>query len=495
VAATRLTTTHFGGTGLELPRIADRQTDGLPDVAKPAGEGPGWALARLAPLLGGFLLVWALSAHGGRSVGDEGPFLAAAHRLLERGYALPATMDGTKFLWHGPGLPALISPLVAMGMPLTVIRLVGPLLLFAAVVLFYRLLRLRLSRRAALIGAYALGLYGPIYEGITSLQKEPLALTLSSAALYGTARYVSEGRRRYLALAGLALGGLAMTRLEYGWVICALLAIAVLWWLLARVRQGADSPATRTARRWALVCGVGTLACVPWVAYTYSITHHLFYWGNSGGISLYWMSSPLPGQLGQWHASHTVFSDPRLAMYRPLFHYLATLSPLNRDLTLRHLAVLQAEGHPAKYALNLLANVSRMFFGFPFSFTLSAPVIVALVAFNTALFGGLIAAAVFLRRSRRSLPPEAMPLVSFMAVGFAVHLITSAEPRFLVPLIPVPLWVIAHVLSRGLARAPSRVAMRAILFRWLGHAAKLRAARADTWVDGGESSPATARDL
>jgi hypothetical protein len=409
-------------------------------------EAPGWAVVRLAPLLAGYLLVWAISA-GGHSIDDEGPFLGAARRLLDGHYAQPGAMDGTKYLWHGPGLPALISPLVAFGASLTVIRLLGPLLLFVAVLLFYRLLRLRLSRRAALIGAYALGLYGPMYEGITPLQKEPLALVLSLLALYGTARYVSDGRGRYLALAGLALGGLAMTRLEFGWVIPALLAVAATLWLVTGIGKGPDSPRARIARRWALVCGLGLLCCVPWLVYTYSVTHHFFYWGNSSGIQLYWMSSPAPGQLGQWHASHTVFADPRLAAYRPLFHHLAALPPLQRDLALRHLALVQATGHPAKYALNMLANVSRMFFGFPFSFTLAAPQIIGLVAFNGALVGGLIAAAVSLRRTRRSLPPEATPFLWFAALGFAIHLFPSAEPRFLIPLIPVPVWLMAHALN------------------------------------------------
>jgi hypothetical protein len=331
----------------------------------------------------------------------------------------------------------------------------GPMLLFVAVVVFYRVLRLRLSRRASLVGAYALGLYGPMYEGITSsLQKEPLALVTSVIALYGTARYVSEGRRRDLALAGLALGALAMTRLEYGWVLPALLAVAAIWWVLARLRHGPDSSRARTARRWSLVCGVALLSCLPWLAYTYSITHHFFYWGNSGGISLYWMSSPASNQLGQWHASHTVFADPRLAAYRPLFHHLATLPPLQRDLALRHLAIVQAEGHPAKYALNLVANVGRMFFGFPFSFTLSVGVLVGLVFFNTVLLGGLATAAVYLRRSRRPLPPEATPFLWFAALAVAIHLFPSAEPRFLIPLVPVPIWLMAHALNRRFGRSP-----------------------------------------
>ncbi len=481
-------------TVMHIPRhdSIPREAASSPEQAKPEAEGWGWAIVRLVPLLGGFLLVWAIAANGGRPLGDETPFLDAAHRLLNGQYALTGTMDGTKFLWHGPGIPALISPLVALGAPLTVIRLVGPLLLFAAVVLFYRLLRLRLSRRSALIGAYALGLYGPMYEGITSLQKEPLALALAVVAMYGTALFISEGRRRHLALAGLALGGLAMTRLEYGSVISALLAIAVLWWLLARLREGAESPQTRTAGRCALVCGLGMLSCVPWLAYTYTITHHLFYWGNSGGISLYWMSSPASDQLGQWHASHTVFTDPGLVAYRPQFHYLGTLSPLKADLTLRHLAIVQAEAHPAKYALNMLANVSRMFFGFPFSFALSVPDTTGLIAFNTALLGGLIAAAVFLRRNRSSLPAEAAPFIWFAAVGFAVHLVTSAEPRFLIPLIPVPAWMIAHALNRGLAVAPARTAWaRAIGLVGPDRVASPPAPRSGTWADGSRSRAAT----
>ncbi|HUE28304.1 MAG TPA: glycosyltransferase family 39 protein [Solirubrobacteraceae bacterium] len=431
-----------------------------PRTAPPKADAPReteslrWVLVRLAPLFGAFLITWLVSGTGGKPISDEGPFLAAARRLLHGHYALTSAMDGTKYLWHGPGLPALIAPLVAVGTPLTVIRLVGPVLLFVAVVVFYRLLRLRLSRRAALVGAYALGLYGPMYEGITSsLQKEPLALVMSVIALYGTAHYVMDGRRRYLALGGLALGGLAMTRLEYGWVLPALLAVAVIWWLVAGLRHGAASSRARTARRWSMVCGVGLLACVPWLAYTYSVTHHFFYWGNSGGISLYWMSSPASSQLGQWHASHTVFADPQLAAYRPLFHYLATLPPLQRDLTLRHLAIVQAEGHPAKYALNLLANLSRMLYGFPFSFTLSVGVLVGLALFNTALLGGLAATAVYVRRNRRSLPPEATPFVWFAALAFAVHLFPSAEPRFLIPLIPVPIWLMAHALNRRFGRS------------------------------------------
>jgi hypothetical protein len=205
-------------------------------------------------------------------------------------------------------------------------------------------------------------------------------------------------------------------------------------------------------------------ACVPWLTYTYELTHHLFYWGNSGGISLYWMSSPSAGQLGEWHATHTVNTDPALAGYRPFFHYVSSLGPLRADLELQHVALVQALGHPAKYLLNLLANVGRMFFGFPFSFKLSIAVVAGLTLFNGALLAGIIAAGRSLRRTRRRMPPETVPFLLFFGLGLVVHLLPTAEPRMVLPLLPIPLWLIGLAFFRrppvrsgpGVGTAPSR---------------------------------------
>jgi hypothetical protein len=281
-----------------------------------------------------------------------------------------------------------------------------------------------------------------------TLAKEPLALLLSISALYGTARYLTHGRSRHALMAGLSLGGLAMTRLEYGWVITLALGAGLAWWLVARVRRRTAPEGTGIPRRCVLICAVGLLACVPWLVYTYALTHQVFYWGNSGGISLYWMSSPSPSQLGQWHAVHTVRTDPVLAGYRPFFHYLDTLTPLQRDLELQHVAVVQAVAHPAKYALNILANLGRMFAAFPFSFRLPAADVAGAIVVNGALLGGLIAAAASLKRRRPSLPREAAPFLLFAAVAFAVHVFPTAEPRMLLPLIPVPIWLIAQTFDR-----------------------------------------------
>ncbi len=412
---------------------------------RPSSVRVPWTLVQLLPLLA-FLLVMSTVVDRGAVDGDVGPILAAAHRILEGHYAVLGTSNPVDFLWHGPGLPAFLAPLIALGTPLSELRLTSPLLMFAAVLLFYRLLRFRLSHRPALIGAYALGLYGPAYYVLGSPAKEPLALVLSIIALNGTARYIRSGRRRQAVVAGLAFGALAMTRLEYGWVIAIMLAVGVTWSLAAWLRHGTASRQTRTARRWMTVCAVGMLACVPWLAYTYALTGHLFYWGNSGGLSLFWMS--VPGQLGEWQPLHSVFVDPALASYRAFFSHLATLSPVQADLALQHAAIGHALAHPASYALNLLANIGRTFIGWPFAFALSDWALVGMIVINLTLIVGVLAAARSALRGRISLPSETAPFVLFASVGLAIHLFFTSEPRMVIPIIPVPIWLIAQALHR-----------------------------------------------
>jgi hypothetical protein len=415
-------------------------------------------VVQLLPVLVVLLLAsWLLQSLALTS--DEGPLIAAAHRILEGRYAIPGTMTPTSFLWHGPGLPALLAPLLALKAPLSALRLTSPLLTFLAALLFYRLLRLNLSHRASLIGAYALGLYGPAYYVIGTVAKEPLALVLSVLTLDGTARYLKHGHRRHALLAGASFGALVMTRLEYGWVVLLTLAAALVWWGLRAARRRRPGRDTRMPRRCTLVCALGALACVPWLVYTYSLTGHILYWGNSGGLSLYWMSAPASSQLGQWHSAHLVFTSPALQAYRPFFSYLSTLPPLQQDLTLQHVALTQALGHPAKYALNVVANLGRTFIGLPFSFTLPVAVIAGLAVFNTALIGGLIAAARARFRSRRPMPVETIPFLLFGALAFALHLFPTSEPRMIVPIIPVAIWLIWNAPHRSSHRqrlAPPR---------------------------------------
>jgi hypothetical protein len=399
--------------------------------------------AALLPLLVLYLAVCALTQPGPHPVRDEPDLLVAARHLAD-GHLVPPVPFGTPraYLWHGPGLPFVLAPLVTLHLPLTAIRFIEPVLLGAAVLLFHRLLRQRLPARAALTWTYALGLYFPLLSVVPAIHKEPLSILLVVAGMLALTHGMRPGAAMAkapatpLVLAGLALAALAMVRLEYGWVALGLLAVAA---LTAVVRRHG-----RVARRSAVVAAVAVAACLPWLSFTYHQTGKVLYWGTASGLSLFWMSPTLPGETGQWHGPRAVMRDPALAAYRPLFRELRALDPVAADARLKALAIRHIRARPLAYARNLAANASRLAFSVPMRPGIT-PVGVALyVAFNTLLLGGAAWAAAVLWRRRAQAPPETAPIAAFAIVAVLVHLPPSAGPRMLLPIAPALVWLMAQ---------------------------------------------------
>jgi len=402
----------------------------------------------LAPLLVLHLAVCALAQPGPEAVRDEADLLAAAARLLD-GQLVPSgeVTDPRAYLWHGPGIVALLAPLVALDLPLTAIRFVEPLLMFAAALVFHRLLRVRLAPGAALAWTYAFGLYVPFFSVVPQVHKEPLSVLLVVAGMLALTRALGRGGLPAIAGAGLALTALTMVRLEYGWVSLVLLAAAAGAWTLRRH--------STCARRLTAIAAIAVAGCVPWLAYTQHLTGKPLYWGTSSGLSLFWMSPTLPGETGQWHDPELLDRNPEVAAVRPLFRELGRMHPVESDRRLRELAFANIRDHPLLYARNLAANMSRLLFSVPMRPGITGLGIAVYAVFNGLLLVAVAWAAVVLWRRRRRLPPETAPIALFAALGIAVHLPPSAGPRMLLPLVPALLWLAALAWSARRRPAPS----------------------------------------
>ena len=387
------------------------------------------------------------------AIRDEVSFLSGSQRLLDGFYAdQAANANPRNYLWHGPGLPVLLAPLVAADLPLSLMRVViGPLLLWVALVAFYRLLRRDLPQRAAVIWTCALAAYVPFYPFLRQLQKEPLAILLVTLAMLAFTRGMATGRVREIAGAGAALAALVMVRLEYGWVLIAMLALALGWWVVGRHKP--------QARRLAAATAIGLALCTPWLAYTHALTGRALYWNSSSGLSLYWMSPTGPGQTGEWHSPRTVRDDAAYERYKPFFARVARLQPLEQDDVLRTEAVRNIRSAPTKYARNVAANTGRLFFSVPDTTARRPAVIAGLIVFNTLLLGAVVLAAVRLRRHRGSIPPAVVAVALLATCSIGVHLFASASPRMLMPVIPMLMWLVVQsrlVPARGSATASRR---------------------------------------
>jgi 4-amino-4-deoxy-L-arabinose transferase-like glycosyltransferase len=371
---------------------------------------------------------------------DEAGYIALAKRITHGYYvtgdnrALLDAKPGYPDLWFGPGLPIVLAPLVAIHSPKWVLRTTSPIFLFLAVVAFYMLVRTRGSPRTALVAAYALGLYVPFWTLLPNVHSETLAIFLVVASLYGVARYLESRRLRFLGLATSALTWLALTRVAFGWVITIVLVLLLARWALRR---------RPLASRLVLMYATALVLSVPWLAYTHSKTGRIFLWGNSGSLSLYWMSSPNPGDLGDWHQANQVFADPRLRPHLSFFRRLEGLTLPQQNVRIEHEALRNIVHHPGKYAENVAANVSRMLYNTPYSWTRETPKALVYALPNSLLLGAIaFSLAVFARR-RHSLPPEAVPFILLGTVAFGLHALLAAYPRMLMPEVPIVLWFAA----------------------------------------------------
>ncbi len=290
------------------------------------------------------------------------------------------------------------------------------------------------SERAALIATYGLAFYLPFASVLGVIRVEPLATLCFTLATFFMIRAYRGGLRDHV-WAGLALGALALSRVEYGYVLLAALLLGGLWLLMSRQAV--------MARRSVTALVVALLVCTPWLVYTYSLTNRPFYWGNSGGLSLYWMSAP--ENLGDYHPKPEV--DPRIANDRR-FNEVTRLKPLDQDTRLRQIAFQNIRGDPKHYLSNVVNNIGRLVFNSPYSFTNQKASSMLYAVPNALLFGVLSVAALVAVRVRRSLAPEILPIAVFTALGFAVHVPLAAYARFVIPLVPVTAWLAIAILSQ-----------------------------------------------
>jgi hypothetical protein len=391
----------------------------------------------LLPLLALYVLISLSSISGLDSLSDEWRYLAFADHVRHGFYALENGAPDL-FLWHGPGLPLLLTPFVALNIPVEVTRIaLGPLPLYATLLVFHHMARWHLEPRPALIATYALGLYLPFFTLIQTIHVEPVASLSLTLAAFFFVRGLETGDRADGIRAAAALAVLALSRVEYGWVLVAALVASGAWLLI--------SGRSEAARLSVIATGLALVACVPWLAYTYAKADKPLYWGNSGGVSLYWMTAP--GTLGEWHGLAEPLRNPHLASSRPLFTEIRNLPPEEGDSRLQHAALENIKDDPAHYLANVVNNVGRLLFDAPYGSADQQPRAMLYTVPNGLLIALLLAAFVIALRFRRTLRPEIVPVAAFTLLGFGIHAFVSGYARMVVPLVPVAAWLALAVLA------------------------------------------------
>jgi len=96
----------------------------------------------------------------------------------------------------------------------------------------------------------------------------------------------------------------------------------------------------------------------------YSITENILFWADSGSMPMYTMSSPYPGELGDWKNRQTLQQNPN---HKAFMNEILKLDPIQREKAYKNAAIENIKTHPKKYFSNWMANVGRLLFSYPYS--------------------------------------------------------------------------------------------------------------------------------
>jgi hypothetical protein len=393
---------------------------------------------RLVPLLLIYALVFAGTDLPESARSDAVRYLWFAENLTQGFYSPQVKIN----LWNGPGYPMVLVFTVGLNLPLITARLINIAFMFLAAVYFYLTLRQYVRPPTATIATYALGLWPPALKMLTQIMAEPVSLFLVCGFVFHLSRVHQriENRRVHLAVASVYLGYLALTRVIFGYVILAALLVLLVVYLIRR---------TTSLRRDILVCCLALLVCLPYLFYTYSLTGRVFYWSMAGGMSLYWMSSPYEGELGDWHTMRATTKQPELTKNHGAFlAELGKLSLIERDDALKHKAIQNIREHPAKYFRNWVANLGRLAINYPKSYTDQKPetlldIIPSMVAL---IMFCLCIPSVYSRSSQ--IPHELWVLLLIALIYLGGTSLVSAFQRFQLPLVPIGFLWISFVVAR-----------------------------------------------
>lgn len=405
------------------------------------------------PFLAIYLLIAGLS-HRNEMEGDEGRYYMFAQNLAAGFYSPKEALN----LWNGPGYPLLLVPFVWANSPLIFPVILNAVFQYLSLVFLFKSLQLLVSNSLAWIFSLSWAFYYVAYKELGWLYTEPLSSCLLCLFLFYFLKAHFTGYSvRYTLAAGFFLGYLTLTKVIFGYVLLASMIVSLFIYLIVKNKEIVQV---------GKILLIAFLLNIPYLLYTYQQTGKLLYWANSGGMSLYWASTPVEGEFGDWNDEHftaycgydtmqpcnaALFATHHQADYDSIYQ----LQGVARDEAFTHKALQNIRQHPVKYLKNCVANVGRLFFGLPFSYSYPrlanlARIPPGALVFFLCIFS--IVSSIFYRGSHRTILHY---LVVFLVLFLGATIVVAAYQRMLTVMVPLILLLSAVQLMFWIQRLSS----------------------------------------
>ena len=382
--------------------------------------------------------------------GDEHRYLTFANNLVHGFYSPPPPNVN---LTNGPGYPIILTPFVALNLPLIYITLLNPFFYYFSIIFLYKALLKVVSYKTTLIFSFFWACYYLGYQNIVYVMTETLTYLLISILIYSLINvFQSTNRsrtRKYIILSGFILGYIVLTKIAFIYVLFAMLAGSVLLWVFNRKESN--------YKRLAAITVAGFITVLPYLIYAYALTGRMFYFNTNTGDSLYWASTPFANEYGDWKGDLSqgaaVLSnynipgavDTLVAHHQKDFDIINQYSGYLKDSVFKKIAINNIKNHPLKFLQNCFYNAGRLVFHYPFSQAIQRPKILLVFPINGIILTLMLFSLIptFLNWRKLSIPLRFLLIFTFLYLGMST--LVSALVRMFTIIVPILLFWFANI--------------------------------------------------
>jgi hypothetical protein len=396
------------------------------------------------PFFGVYLYIVLLSTNQ-EMAGDEGRYIWFAENLLN-GYYSPS--GNNLNLWNGPGYPILLMPFLYLGLPKIYITALNAFFLYLSLPLFYLTISKYTSVKNAILASLCLGLWFPGYNLLGMVMTEYFTFFLVALSVFLIVNIERKYARLWL---GLVLGFLMLTKVIFAYVLLTGLVLNLIHYFLIN---------KKLSKPFLISIIFAFFLTFPYQYYTHHLTGKWFYWANSGGMSLYWMSSLDPQEFGDWNSveldaycwdgspiCNEAYFDKNHGKFMA---EILALPPLKRDSAFKSVAIKNIKSQPVKFGINVWANITRMFFNYPESYMFPRLSTLFRLGPGSLLFSFMLVTVGLGLWHFRSVPFEIKIVFLFSIIYLGGSSLLSAYPRFLNVILPAVILFVAYILDRFL---------------------------------------------
>ena len=321
-----------------------------------------------------FYIILILKFYSPAFFGDESRYYFFANNLLHGFYSPPAPDIN---LWNGPGYPLFLTPFFALKIPPLYIVLLNGLFYYFSIILLFKIIRQFTSFKLALLAAVFWGCYYNSYQDMLLMVTETITAFLITLFLFLLLKAFDQnqkGRKKYMILAGLLFGYIILVKIIFAYVLVILLAGLSFLYLIYR-----KSANYKTSL---IIMLIAFATILPYLAYTYNLTGRLFYLGNSGGMSLYCMTTTNPTEYGDWFDEQgksekgnnflEIYEDEVKINHQKDYAEIFKYTGVERDDAYKRIALKNIKSDPFKFFENFISNIGRLLFSHPYSYTLQS---------------------------------------------------------------------------------------------------------------------------